>query len=71
MYRVGVEIGGTFTDLVAFGPDRVSIRKVPSVPARPGEGAFPALAAPGPARAADGGWRHGSAPATKPRACLL
>lgn len=41
--RVGVEVGGTFTDLVAIGPSGVQIVKVPSVPASPGEGAFNAL----------------------------
>ncbi|BBK31405.1 N-methylhydantoinase A [Stella humosa] len=64
MYRVGVEIGGTFTDLVAFGPDGVSIRKVPSVPARPDEGAFAALAASGLALDGIGEFVHGSTVAT-------
>ncbi len=41
--RVGVEVGGTFTDLVAIGPSGVEIAKVPSVPASPDEGAFNAL----------------------------
>jgi N-methylhydantoinase A len=41
--RVGVEVGGTFTDLVAIGPDGIRITKVPSVPRRPDEGAFNAL----------------------------
>lgn len=41
--RVGVEVGGTFTDLVAIGPDGIHITKVPSVPRRPDEGAFNAL----------------------------
>ncbi len=41
--RVGVEIGGTFTDLVAAGPSGLTIVKVPSVPARPDEGVFAAL----------------------------
>jgi N-methylhydantoinase A len=41
--RVGVEVGGTFTDLVAIGADGIRITKVPSVPARPDEGAFNAL----------------------------
>ena len=41
--RVGVEVGGTFTDLVAIGPDGIRITKVPSVPHRPDEGAFNAL----------------------------
>jgi N-methylhydantoinase A len=41
--RVGVEVGGTFTDLVAIGPDGIRVTKVPSVPRRPDEGAFNAL----------------------------
>ena len=41
--RVGVEVGGTFTDLVAIGPDGVQVTKVPSVPRRPDEGAFNAI----------------------------
>jgi len=41
--RVGVEVGGTFTDLVAIGPSGMQIAKVPSVPAGPDEGAFDAL----------------------------
>jgi N-methylhydantoinase A len=41
--RVGVEVGGTFTDLVAIGKDGVTVAKVPSVPINPDEGAFNAL----------------------------
>lgn len=41
--RVGVEVGGTFTDLVAVEGDKVRIAKVPSVPARPDEGALAAI----------------------------
>lgn len=41
--RVGVEVGGTFTDLVAIGPGGLRITKVPSVPRQPDEGAFNAL----------------------------
>lgn len=41
--RVGIEIGGTFTDLVATGPGGVVVVKVPSTPGRPDEGAFAAL----------------------------
>jgi len=39
--RLGVEVGGTFTDLVAIGD--ITITKVPSVPQQPDEGAFNAL----------------------------
>lgn len=43
--RVGIEIGGTFTDLIATDGSVVKTAKVPSVAARPEEGAFAALAA--------------------------
>ena len=33
--RVGVEVGGTFTDLVAFDGERVIVAKVPSTPHPP------------------------------------
>jgi N-methylhydantoinase A len=45
--RVGVEIGGTFTDLVCADGDAIYVVKVPSVPRRPDEGAFAALDAAG------------------------
>ncbi len=41
--RLGVEVGGTFTDLVAIGDGGITITKVPSVPQQPDEGAFNAL----------------------------
>ncbi|MFM9939801.1 MAG: hydantoinase/oxoprolinase family protein [Hyphomicrobiaceae bacterium] len=41
--RVGIEVGGTFTDLVAIGPQGIVVIKVPSVPKAPDEGAFNAL----------------------------
>ncbi|MCP1337083.1 hydantoinase/oxoprolinase family protein [Futiania mangrovi] len=43
--RVGVEVGGTFTDLVAIEPGGVRVTKVPSVPRNPDVGAFNALEA--------------------------
>ena len=43
--RVGVEVGGTFTDLVAIDGDEVIITKVPSTPAAPDEGAMTAIQA--------------------------
>ena len=43
--RVGIEVGGTFTDLVAIGPEGIVVTKVPSVPKAPDEGAFDALVA--------------------------
>ncbi|MEM7407561.1 MAG: hydantoinase/oxoprolinase family protein [Pseudomonadota bacterium] len=41
--RVGVEVGGTFTDLVAVDGDTVRVLKVPSTPAAPEQGAHDAL----------------------------
>ena len=44
MTRVGVDVGGTFTDLVAVTPDgRLEIRKVASTPQDPSLGLFRAL----------------------------
>lgn len=45
--RVGIEVGGTFTDLVAIGESGVSVFKVPSTPAHPEQGAMNALKASG------------------------
>jgi N-methylhydantoinase A len=45
--RVGVEVGGTFTDLIAIDGGEVRVAKVPSVPRSPEEGVFAALAAAG------------------------
>src|SRR5690606_11817571 len=45
--RIGVEVGGTFTDLVAIGVDGVQVLKVPSTPSHPDDGAFNALTASG------------------------
>ncbi len=48
MTRVGVDVGGTFTDLVAVRPDgSLEIRKVASTPADPAIGLFRALDALG------------------------
>src|SRR5215472_3454646 len=62
--RVGVEVGGTFTDLVAVEGGRVVVTKVPSTPRSPDVGAFAALTASGVdlARIEDLG--HGSTVAT-------
>jgi N-methylhydantoinase A len=62
--RVGVEVGGTFTDLVAVEDGRVIVIKVPSTPRSPDIGAFDALVASGIdfARIEDLG--HGSTVAT-------
>ncbi|WP_291298207.1 hydantoinase/oxoprolinase family protein [Elioraea sp.] len=45
--RVGIEVGGTFTDLVAIADGRVTVLKVPSTPKSPDIGAFNALAESG------------------------
>jgi N-methylhydantoinase A len=43
--RVGIEVGGTFTDLVAVDGSRVEVVKVPSTPSAPEIGAFNSLEA--------------------------
>lgn len=45
--RIGVEVGGTFTDLVSIDSSGIRVVKVPSTPSSPDEGAFNALAAHG------------------------
>jgi N-methylhydantoinase A len=62
--RVGIEVGGTFTDLVAIGRDGIIVTKVPSVPSAPDEGAFDALIASGIPLAAIEELAHGSTVAT-------
>jgi N-methylhydantoinase A len=42
---VGVDIGGTFTDLVTVGPDGVTVRKEPTTPEDPLQGVTDAVAA--------------------------
>lgn len=41
--RVGIEVGGTFTDMVAVDGDRIELLKVPSTPSAPDRGALNAL----------------------------
>lgn len=62
--RVGIEVGGTFTDLVVEEPDGVRTAKVPSTPARPDEGALNAIEAAGIDPAAITELVHGSTVAT-------
>ncbi|MBJ3778420.1 hydantoinase/oxoprolinase family protein [Acuticoccus mangrovi] len=62
--RTGVEVGGTFTDLVAVDGDDIFLTKVPSTPSAPDRGVLEALSrSPGPlARIED--LVHGSTVAT-------
>ena len=62
--RVGVEVGGTFTDLVSIGPGGVMVTKVPSTPDAPDRGAFDALTESGLAIDAVDELSHGSTVAT-------
>ena len=62
--RVGVEVGGTFTDLVAFEAGGVRIAKVPSTPSAPHRGAVAALDQSGLALDTAGDLVHGSTVAT-------
>ncbi len=62
--RVGIEVGGTFTDLVAADGEQVTIVKVPSTPASPDIGAFAALGAAGVDAARVTDLVHGSTVAT-------
>ncbi|MBL8380377.1 MAG: hydantoinase/oxoprolinase family protein [Burkholderiales bacterium] len=62
--RVGIEVGGTFTDLIALDGEAVRVAKVPSVPARPEEGVFAALTAAGIALDKVSDLVHGSTVAT-------
>jgi len=62
--RVGIEVGGTFTDLVALSGGQVRVAKVPSTPRSPDLGAFDALAGAGIAPADVSDLVHGSTVAT-------
>ena len=44
-FRVGIEVGGTFTDLVASDGYQIKTAKVPSTPSKPDEGAINAITA--------------------------
>ena len=44
-WRIGVDVGGTFTDMILAGDDgRILVSKVPTVPADPAQGVMDALA---------------------------
>lgn len=62
--RVGIEVGGTFTDLVAVDDGQVKVAKVSSTPASPDIGAFAALGAAEIAPACIADLVHGSTIAT-------
>ena len=62
--RVGIEVGGTFTDLVVVDGAGVRTAKVPSTPARPDEGAIHAIEAAGIDPAQIDELVHGSTVAT-------
>ncbi|WP_298014824.1 hydantoinase/oxoprolinase family protein [uncultured Castellaniella sp.] len=63
--RIGVEVGGTFTDLVAIDDaGNVKVHKVLSTPARPDEGALNGLASSGINLAEVTDLAHGSTVAT-------
>ncbi|WP_285672759.1 hydantoinase/oxoprolinase family protein [Paralimibaculum aggregatum] len=62
--RVGVEVGGTFTDLVAVDEGEIQICKVPSTPASPDIGALASLDQAGIMLAGVGDLVHGSTVAT-------
>lgn len=58
--RIGVEAGGTFTDLVQYDGIEITISKVPSVPRSPDEGVLRALEAAGSDLSALEELTHGS-----------
>jgi N-methylhydantoinase A len=62
--RVGIEVGGTFTDLVVVQDGMVCVAKVPSTPEQPDVGAMNALVAAGLDPAAVLDLVHGSTVAT-------
>ena len=62
--RAGVEVGGTFTDLVAFGDGRITVAKVRSTPGSPDVGALAALKESGIDLAGIADLAHGSTIAT-------
>ena len=64
-YRVGVDVGGTFTDIIAYGADGLlHSAKVPSLPGEQWRGVLDALAALGVAPASILAFVHGTTIAT-------
>ena len=62
--RVGEEVGGTFTDLVAIEDGKLRISKVPSTPGNPDIGALDAIGEAGIEYALISDLVHGSTVAT-------
>lgn len=62
MHRIGVDVGGTFTDLVAWDGSRLRVVKVPSTPPRHDQGVIHAVARVGSADNSE--LIHGSTVAT-------
>src|SRR4051812_45535661 len=62
--RVGVDVGGTFTDLVALVDGELRVAKVPSTTADQSEGVLAAIASTGVDTARVGAIAHGTTVAT-------
>ncbi|HWN91954.1 MAG TPA: hydantoinase/oxoprolinase N-terminal domain-containing protein, partial [Verrucomicrobiae bacterium] len=59
--RIGVDVGGTFTDLVAWDPaGRMESCKVPTTPANPAEGVLHGIATLAPRTGAWASLAHGT-----------
>ena len=59
--RIGVDVGGTFTDVVAWDPaGRMESCKVPTTPANPAEGVLDGIAALAPKAGPLGHLAHGT-----------
>src|SRR5690242_18984393 len=65
--RVGVDVGGTFTDLVALGPDgSITVRKVTTTPDDPTVGVFRAIDTIGTGDGGRGTGASGAPPVPRP-----